>query len=251
MRRLINKVLQRFGFALYSKRNFRNNTHAELKQAHNLDDIDVASIKGKFGMGLREHLFSENKTKWLDVGCGGNFEEHFFYVDVFPEGMISEKDRYFRTNIINATESELERMGKFDLIRMQHVFEHFTPEDGKKVLFNCAQLLNPGGYILISTPDLKKYIAFYQNGTIRDGFDWALQRVEKDSPDSFFFSVFSHSVSYESHEWCYDAEGLKYQLASTGKFGNIEELTLDHPMANVPFTHNRPHEDVCVLAQLI
>ena len=133
---------------------------------------------------------------------------------------------------------------------MQHVFEHFSPEDGLTVLNNCASLLNPEGYLLISTPDLKKYIGFYLTDQIRNNYEWALNRIKKESPNSFYFSVFTHSVKHERHEWCYDAEGLIYQINRTKKFKNIKEITLTDELANIPFTHNRPNEDVCVLAQL-
>lgn len=46
-----------------------------------------------------------------------------------------------------------------------------------------------------------------------------------------------------------DYEGLEYQLMSSGEFKNIRELKLNDPLANNPFTHNRPEEDVCAIAQ--
>ena len=253
MRSLFNRFLQavlgKLGYTIYSRSILKYYSTEELKEMYSIKEQDAAYIRGKLGVGLKERLLEEKKNRWLEIGCGGNFEENFHYVDTFPEGVVCEKDKYFRANAINMSEADFERMGKFDFIRMQHVFEHFTPEDGLSVLNNCARLLNPDGYILITTPDLKKYVHLYLSGKINENFDWALNRVEKDSPNSFFFSVFSHSLLHESHLWCYDAEGLIYQFERTGKFKNIRELTLNDELANIPFTHNRPNEDVCVLAQ--
>jgi SAM-dependent methyltransferase len=250
MKKLLNKILNRFGLTIYSKRQINSYTVDQLKQMYSVDENDIANIRGNMGIGLKEKLTRENKTQWLDIGCGGNLDDDFHYLDTFPEGVVGKKNKYFRADIINLSKNDLARMGKFDFLRLQHVFEHFTPENGIRVLNNCARLLNKDGYILITTPDLKKYVHLYLSGKIKQNFDWALNRIDKDSPDSFYFSVFTHSMLYESHCWCYDAEGLIYQLKRTDKFKNITELPLTHELANIPFTHNRPHEDVCVLAQI-
>jgi len=153
-------------------------------------------------------------------------------------------------DIANLTDSDFKRLGKFDMVRMQHVLEHFPPEAGFRVLQNCAMLLKPGGVILITTPDLRKIIQLFLSGNIREDFEWAHKRIDPGSPDSFYFSVYSHSLPHEPHEWCYDAEGIKYQLEKSGLYDDIREIPLNHELAGIPFTHNRPKEDVCVMAQL-
>ncbi len=205
-------------------------------------------------MSLKDLLIKQNKKRWLDIGCGGVFEEGFYYVDLFPENAIDPKyrKRYFRLDIINASREEITKLGKFDFLRMQHTFEHFTYEEGQKVLKNCAFLLEKGGYILITTPDLKIHINKYLNNGYKNwtGFKWwATKRVPENSPDSFYFSVFAHSMPFESHKWCYDYEGLKFILEESGEFTNIRELKLNDELTEVSFTHNRPEEDVCIIAQ--
>jgi len=39
-------------------------------------------------MILKEKLIKENKTIWLDIGCGKNFEEGFYYLDIKPKRKI-------------------------------------------------------------------------------------------------------------------------------------------------------------------
>jgi hypothetical protein len=87
-------------------------------------------------MNLKQQLQKEGKNRWLDIGCGGNFKEGFYYLDVFPEGMLkpSVKEKYIRCDILNLSDEMIKTIGKFDLIRMQHIFEHFTWEDGQKCL---------------------------------------------------------------------------------------------------------------------
>lgn len=96
---------------------------------------------------LRERLLSEDKTSWIDIGCGGNFEDGFWYVDTFPVESIGieYRDRYFKLDILNCSESDLHTLGLFDLVRLQHTLEHFTYEEGRQVLVNCGKLLRAGG----------------------------------------------------------------------------------------------------------
>lgn len=250
MKKRIVAYLDKLGIILITKKKIKTYQVADLENEYPIFKDKVDFIKARANGGLQEKLLAEKKNNWLEIGCGGTFDDNFTYIDLFPDTLVSKKGKYIRLDIVNTTDEALEKLGKFDLIRMQHVFEHFTLENGRKVLENCAKLLNKDGYILISTPDLKKYIDFYLSGQIKDNFDWALHRITKNSPNSFYFSIFSHSLLHEKHEWCYDADGLIFQLEVTNKFKNIKEISLTDNLANIPFTHNRPNEDVCVIAQL-
>jgi SAM-dependent methyltransferase len=216
--------------------------------------------------GLKEKLVKEGRSRWLDIGSGGTLDSgNFSYLDwVLPDTITNERANRFHTgDITTMTDVTLDRVGRFDLIRMQHVFEHFSAEDGQKALQNCARLLDPGGYLLMTVPDLESFIKFYKKRRYNPVFfEFARQRIPPDAPSSFYFSIFAHSFGYQSlengslkyrneHRWCYDYEGLAYQVRRTGQFTNIRKLGLLHPLASMPFTHNRPAEDVCILAQKI
>jgi len=205
-------------------------------------------------MNLKDKLIGEGKTRWLNVGCGDNFEDGFFYLDIFPQGVIdpSYKDRYFRLDIVNAPEEILSKLGRFDFVRMQHVLEHFSFEEGQVAIRNCARLLKNKGIFLITTPDLGIHAKNYLRKKHRDLYEfkqWAVRRIPKEAPSSFYFSIFAHGIAYGGqHQWCYDYEGIKYQLECSGEFGRIQEVKKNSPLASIPFTHNRPEEDVCVIA---
>jgi len=200
---------------------------------------------------LKEILTLENKIRWLDVGNGGNFERGFYYLDILPEKKRHQK-KYFRKDIIHLTEKDFHELGVFDLVRLQHSFEHFEFEDTGRVLINCAKLLKKDGYLLITAPDLRIHIKKYLNNDYKkwNGFKWwAHKRIAINSPNSFYFSIFAHSMPWESHKWCYDFEGLKYLVARSKKYKKIQELKKDNILSSIPFTHNRPDEDVCLLAK--
>jgi len=252
---MVNKILSNFGAILIPVREAKDRDH--MVKDYGLRKDDILRINETLTGGLRRHMVDSGKRRWLEIGCGGKLEEDFHYIDTYPEDVVdrSARDRYSRVDIVNASTQELTKLGQFDLIRMQHVFEHFTPEDGSRVLKNIGSLLNPGGFLLITTPDLRIHAKIYLNGGYKDNAhmgpynSYAQMRIPQDAPNSFYFSVFAHSLLYEKHLWCYDFEGLKYQLSRTELFEDIQEIGWEHAFASCPFTHNRPEHDVCVLAR--
>lgn len=206
-------------------------------------------------MNLKERLIKERKIRWLDIGCNRNFEEGFYYMDRFPKNKIDPKHRskYFKISILTANENRLKSIGKFDLVRMQHILEHFAYEDGITILKNVAKILAPNGIILITVPDLKININKYLTGGYRKWKffkSWANKRVSNDAPLCFYFSIYSHSLLVTPHKWCYDVDGLKYLLNLSGYYKNIKELKFNDKLASYPFTHNRPEEDTCAMAKI-
>lgn len=202
---------------------------------------------------LADALTDSGKTKWLDIGSSVSNTDNFFFCDILEISEIPEvmRERYFQWNATQPlTEEQIKNYGTFDFIRLQHVYEHFTPEDGIIVLQNIFKLLNSGGKVLITVPDLGKYVKRYRRGTLDYNWsfaEWAQTRVEKKAPQSFYFSIFTHSVPHQAHHWCYDKHGLKYQIERSIAPKKIEFLSVFDKRANIPFTHNRPLEDLCVL----
>ncbi len=204
-------------------------------------------------MNLKDKLIKENKTKWLDIGCNKNFEKNFYYMDIFSKKGIKQEYRpkYFKANILKTKLKHLKLIGEFDMIRMQHVLEHFGYEDGLIILKNISKILKPDGILVITVPDLKININKYINNNYskwRAYRGWAQKRIPKNAPASFYFSVYTHCLLVTEHKWCYDYVGLKYLLKLSNCYKNIKELKFTNKLSSYPFTHNRPEEDVCVIA---
>jgi len=204
-------------------------------------------------MTLKEKLLKLNRNRWLDIGCNRNFENKFYYMDVFLEKEIPKQYRlkYFKINILKATKKQLESVGKFDLVRMQHVLEHVGYEDGLVVLKNVARILAPKGILIITVPDLMINIKKYLNKSFnkwRTFRSWAQKRIPAGAPPSFYFSVYAHSLPVTPHKWCYDYDGLKYELSLSDCYKKIKKLKFTDKLASYPFTHNRPEEDICIIA---
>ena len=91
-----------------------------------------------------------NQTRWLDLGSSINHtNKSFYFADLYPteECLDEMKSKYFQLNIsVPMSIEDKDRLGMFDFIRMQHVFEHFTfEEEADIVLENCFHLLNTNG----------------------------------------------------------------------------------------------------------
>ena len=209
---------------------------------------------------LRNKLQKQGRVRWLDVGSQ-SFEDGFQCLDLAPPESIEEdkRDRYIQLNLLEVSEADIKALGQFDLVRLQHVFEHFAPEDGLILLRKLSRIIAPGGYLLMTVPDLrihaKAYLLGYRGDAWYRHFS-EVMRIPKGAPASFVFSCFAHQHGHydsgrtgEVHCWCYDAEGMHYQLSRAEAFENIQTLSLWSALAERPFTHNRAPEDLCVLAR--
>jgi predicted SAM-dependent methyltransferase len=210
---------------------------------------------------LKQQLIQTGRTRWLDIGgTTDSFAEGFLCLNMFPAETIPAEfaEQYYYADLDHLDSLNPDDFGQFDLVRMQHVFEHFSVEEGVTLLQFCAQLLKPDGYLLMTVPDLRIHVSGYLNRYRYMKFfsDYAKLRVPDDSPASFIFSIHAHQNGYapegvpgQVHKWCYDYEGLRYQLEQVDAFKQFKRLDLLDPWTEIPFTHNRPLEDLCVIAQ--
>lgn len=204
---------------------------------------------------FEEELLKSKNGKWLDLGSSINHSnQNFHFADLYPieECLEEMKNKYHQLDISKPLEKDVKsKLGKFDFIRMQHVFEHFTYEQASIVLDNCYELLEENGKLLISVPDLDIYLKRYFNGSLKhiSSFGpWAHTRIKENSPQSDYFSIYAHSMLHEKHLWCYNQKGLIHKIISSGKFKNVKKIGLLNKLSGIPFTHNRPEEDLCVIA---
>ena len=82
-------------------------------------------------------------------------------------------------SFLNLTKEEdfkaLFSLNSIEAIIAEHVWEHLTPEDGKKALANCFKYMKPGAYLRIAVPDgyheSKEYISSVKPGGHGNGSD--------------------------------------------------------------------------------
>ncbi|MEH2110217.1 class I SAM-dependent methyltransferase [Nostoc sp.] len=120
-------------------------------------------------------------------------------------------------------------------INMSHILEHFTREEGLKVLKDCHRVLVPGGVLRISCPDLLVYAKAYIN---RDSSFYNSTAIRMaccyEDLNTYGDKFISKAYDNENgHKWFYDAESA-IDLLKTAGFRKIEERQLhDSSLPNI------------------
>lgn len=104
-----------------------------------------------------ETIKKYNIKKVLDIGCGyGNFIENISKITDFTMGLEMNKAAIeeCKNKGLNISNSSLDKINqKFDLITLFQVLEHI--QEPKTFIEQVINLLEPGGYLFIGTPNPK------------------------------------------------------------------------------------------------
>jgi len=122
-------------------------------------------------------------------------------------------------------------------INMSHIFEHFTRDDGSKLLRECYRLLKPGGVVRISCPDLFLYAKAYVNHDISFFDSIAIRKACMYEGLTTYGDLFI-SKAYDNengHKWFYDAESVINLLNEVG-FTKAEQRNLHE--SSLPYIEN-------------
>lgn len=128
--------------------------------------LDIGIGNGKYGFLSREYLEISNYKSDSD-----NQKIRIDGFEAFPS-YITDLQRLIYDNIYIGDASDLitKTEIKYDLILLMDVFEHFTKEDGEKLLSNC---LAKASYVLISCPkNVLEQGAEYGNIYETHRFEW-------------------------------------------------------------------------------
>ena len=124
--------------------------------------------------------------------------------------------------------------GTFDGIFCEHVFEHFTYENGRRLMTECMRILKPGGVLRIVVPDGNKVLASYFNEPkkiieykqVQSGY--AMEAV-----NTWFYQRYEHQCIYDAgylidsllKAGFAEAKHASYNVSVTGQ----KNLVLDDP----------------------
>lgn len=113
---------------------------------------------------FRKRLNAEKGPIRLVVGSSGVFDEGWIPSEAHFLNLLDEKTwlNYFKE-------------GQVDCILAEHVWEHLTPEEGKKAAQVCFKFLKKGGWIRVAVPDgfhkSPEYIEYVKPGGHGAGAD--------------------------------------------------------------------------------
>lgn len=102
-----------------------------------------------------------------------------------------------------------------DAICSYHMFEHLSRDGAKKFLNESLRVLNVGGVLRISVPDLNKHINIYLKNRDADAF-MSYTYVSAPSIKTFKEKLRLFIVGYRHHQWMYDGNSLSKLLLEVG-----------------------------------
>ena len=151
--------------------------------------LDIGVGFGKYGFLAREYL-----ELWKDGGEYQKWERQIDGIEAF-EPYITPAHKFIYNHIFigNALDILPGLKDKYDLILMIDVFEHFTCQDGLKLLRECMQ---KGRNVLISVPVvMSAQEAVYGNDYEIHKYGWK-KKDFKDIPDKFFINNSKSTICF-------------------------------------------------------
>ena len=146
----------------------------------------------------------------LHLGCGGVKLEGWINID-----LKRTKAADLRWNLLRPLPYD---NNTAELIFCEHVFEHFTFAEGRRLLADWYRLLAPGGRVRIGVPGLEGTIKKYQTGSWRNRkYGKSARRWKRATGAEYFNACFY----MWGHKFIYDEETLKKVMRQAG-FKNVK-----------------------------
>lgn len=173
-----------------------------------LAEIGVRGLQSGCGSAVRRHWLNSDYRSLHD-GQGTRTEPGRIYR--------IEDDRYFIQH--NVTEPFPIEDESLDWCYSEHLIEHLSPELGVAWLTDMRRLLKPGGFVRVSTPDLRKYAEGYFDPA-REFYAAHARRLEgllgeNAAAERRAFMV--NKIFYGwGHKWIYDFDELQHAAVAAG-----------------------------------
>ena len=155
---------------------------------------------------LRLAKYAKLKTLKLNVGSGKAKLDGWVNIDMEPGADL----------VVDLRRGLPFPDSSADFIYCEHVLEHFTYEQGRKVLKEFYRCLKKGGAVRIAMPDLEyiveKYVGDWEN---QDWLSWPEAASIKTRGQ-----MINTSFRAWGHKYLYDEEDLRNQLQGAG-FANL------------------------------
>jgi len=146
----------------------------------------------------------------LHLGCGQHVLAGWLNADLYPlDGGVLHVDAARRFPF---------RAETFDRIYSEHLIEHLTCSQGRRMLAECFRVLKPGGRIRISTPDLRFLtdLLSHDRTELQERYvAWMSRQAECDAAPNGVV-VLNHFVRSWGHRFIYDDAVLSEALSSAG-----------------------------------
>lgn len=170
----------------------------------------------------------------LNLGSGWHYLKGYTNVDLHHDADVKADLRDFEAED-----------GSVEMILTTHVIEHFTKDDGIDLLKRCFRWLEPGGRIVIETPDCMKCWKLIFDGKTLEGakglhggrsvnkrgwhdllLEWSDRCTESADKYHLLTVPAEWNLPGEAHLYVWTGEELRQALRDVG----FDECTVERPV---------------------
>jgi predicted SAM-dependent methyltransferase len=185
---------------------------SKLKSA--LDAIGLLEPVRNFKLRLAEKktrkAFETGGFRKLHLGCGGNLLPGWFNTDLLPNSS--------NVAALDVTKPFPFPSGSVEEIFSEHMIEHIDYTDAIGMLKECYRVLQPGGKIRVSTPNLAFLVELYEPKTElqKRYIEWSSETFIRWAPKPSSAFVINNFVRDWGHKFIFDDSTLREALATAG-----------------------------------
>lgn len=122
----------------------------------------------------------------------------------------------------------------FAYVLGEHVIEHIPDRSAERLLAELRRILRPDGVLRLTTPDLRKHIALYEDRSpvvSREEYCRVLDRAS-GRPHERPAQMLNDAMRLWGHRWIYDEDDLVARLRGAGFEGivRVESGESEHPV---------------------
>ena len=158
-----------------------------------------------FGRLLSKKKIKVNDIKYLQLGCGvSDIKKNYLNVDFYQINFLNKTNDYLLYHDLRYPLPFYDEV--FYGVFSEHTIEHLYPSDALRLFKEIYRVLKKGGTLRVVTPDLKKYVQFYNNQFSNVFFENFSNGCE---------AIWSLTQNY-NHLSVWDSEMLELQLRNIG-----------------------------------
>jgi len=167
--------------------------------------------------------FSETTTPKLHIGCGKHTLAGWLNTDSYLQ------DPSLPVYLLDASKRFPFADGTFAYVFSEHMIEHVSYPAGRHMLSECLRVLEPGGVLRVSTPDLDFLLDLRRpdkSPLQREYIQWAAETSTPNVPDpTNEVFLINNFVRDWGHTFIYDERTLRQSLQLAG-FGQLRKCEL-------------------------
>lgn len=159
---------------------------------------------------IRRYLATA-QTPRLQLGAGGNYPPGWLNTDLQPTSWHMPR--------IDATRPLPFPDHSFADVFTEHMIEHITLDDARRLLREIHRVMRPGAYLRVATPDARQIARVLLDPSapdVRAYLDWSADRLGLPVDDRLAATVVDRLYHDHGHRFLFDQPTLHAELLSAG-----------------------------------